>query len=274
MAEPLALVQRDAELRAWLAAEQAADKLIAAKLKAAPLPEDLLEQVCAGTQARLTMWRQASLPDVEGGILLSRIASTSPSKLVFTDALTLAEVYPPGCPEGFRGTATKDGRRYSRTLAMAACFALLGLIAALWLNHTPNAAPGSFAAYRTDMAQLLREFPKLDIATDRLPEVRQWLSQQHPLMKADLPKALEQFPSIGCRTVEWQGKKLALVCFMVEGQVVHLFVMPRDTFPDAGSSTTPTFANVGSQNTASWGSNDNQYLLVTQADQAVLQKLL
>ena len=34
VAEALALVQRDAELRAWFAAEQAADKAIAAKLKA------------------------------------------------------------------------------------------------------------------------------------------------------------------------------------------------------------------------------------------------
>lgn len=124
------------------------------------------------------------------------------------------------------------------------------------------------------MAQFLREFPKLDIATDRLPEVREWLSQQHPLVKADLPKELERFPSIGCRTVEWHGKKLALVCFMVEGQVVHLFVMPRNTFPDAGSSATPTLAKVGSQNTASWANGENLYLLVTQADKAVLQKLL
>ena len=272
LAGALALVQRDAELRAWFEAEQDADAAIAIKLKAAPLPEGLLEQIRVGTQARIAMWRQASLPEVEGGILPPGIASASQSEFDPADAPISAEFFPQGWKPGF--TAAKDGRRYSLTLALAACFALLGLIAALWLNHTPNAAPGSFAAYRTDMAQLVREFPKLDIATDRLPEVRQWLSQQHPLMKADLPKALEQFPSIGCRTVEWRGKKLALVCFMVEGQVVHLFVMPRNTFPDAGSSATPTFANVGSQNTASWGSNDNQYLLVTQADQAVLQKLL
>lgn len=222
MAEALALVHYDAELRAWFEAEQAGDKAIAAKLKAAPLPEELLAQILAGTRERIA-----------------------------------------GRP-----------RRPSFTLAMAASFALLGLIAALWLNRTPAASPGSFAAYRTDMAQFLREFPKLDIATDRLPEVRQWLSQQHPLMKADLPKALEQFPSIGCRTIEWQGKKLALVCFMVEGRVVHLFVMPRTAFPDANVNATPALAKVGSQNTASWATSDNLYLLVTQADKALLEKLL
>jgi hypothetical protein len=216
------MVAQDAELREWFAAEQAADKLIAAKLKAAPLPPDLLEQVRAGTRARIM-----------------------------------------GKP-----------RRPALTLAMAAGFALLGLLAALWFNRPPTAPAGSFAAYRADMAQFLRTFPKLDIATDRLPEVREWLSQQLPLGQANLPKALERFPSIGCRTVEWQGKKLALVCFMVEGQVVHLFVMPRRAFPDATLNPTPTFAKVGPQSTASWSSGDNLFLVVTQADEALLRKVL
>ena len=222
MAEALALVQRDAELRAWFEAEQAADKAIAAKLKVAPLPDDLLARIHGGTRQRIA-----------------------------------------GKP-----------RRPSLTLAMAASFALLGLIAVLWLNRTPAASPGSFAAYRTDMAQFLREFPKLDITTDRLPEVREWLARQHPLMPAQIPRGMERFPTIGCRTIEWQGKKLALVCFMVEGEVVHLFVMPRTAFPDAALSPTPMLARVGPESTASWSSGDNLYLLVTQADKALLEKLL
>jgi hypothetical protein len=222
LAEALALVQRDAELRAWFEAEQAADKAIAAKLKTVPLPDDLLERVRSGTQARLA----------------------------------------------------DRSRRPSFTLAMAASLALLGLVAALWLNRPPSVMPGSFAAYRVDMAQFLREFPKLDITTDRLPEVRAWLTQQHPLTRANIPPEFQRFPSIGCRTVEWEGKKLALVCFMVEGQVVHLFVMPRSAFPDAPLNPTPLFAKVGQQNTAGWSNGENLYLVVTQADEALLRKVL
>lgn len=222
LAEAMALVQQDAELRAWFEAEQAADKAIAAKLKAAPLPEDLLARVRAGTQARIA-----------------------------------------GQP-----------RRSSLALAMAASFAVMGLIAALWLNRTPAVLPGSYAAYRADMAQFLRDFPKLDLATDRLSEVRDWLSRQHPAVRAKIPPGMERFPSIGCRTVDWQGRKLALVCFMVEGQVVHLFVMPRTAFPDAGLSSTPWFAKVRQLNTASWSSEDNLYLVVTSGDGAILPKLL
>lgn len=222
LAEALALLERDAELREWFAAEQAADKLIADKLKAAPLPPDLLERVRTGTAARM-----ASKP-----------------------------------------------RRPVLALALAASFALLGVIAALWLNRAPAPAPGSFAACRADMAQFLRTFPKLDIATDRLPEVRAWLAQQHPLVPANLPKGLEQFPSIGCRTIEWQGKKLALVCFMAEGQAVHVFVMPHSAFPDAELNSTPGFAKVGTQTTASWARDDTLYLVVSAADEAFLRKVL
>lgn len=222
LAEALALVQRDAELRAWFEEEQAADKAIADKLKAAPLPDDLLARVRGGTQARL-----ASQP-----------------------------------------------RRLSLTLAMAASLALIGLVAALWLNRTPSAPPGSFAACRADMVQFLRAFPKLDIETDRLPEVREWLTRQHPLTQANIPKEFQKFPSRGCRTVEWEGKKLALVCFMVEGQVVHLFVMPRSAFPDAPITPAPILAKVGSQNTAGWSSGENLYLVVTQADETLLRKIL
>ncbi len=222
LAEALALVERDAALREWFAAEQAMDRAIAAKLKAAPLPEDLLECVRAGTRVR---------------------RAGKPRRLLFG-------------------------------LAMAASFALLGFIAVLWWKRTPSAPAGSFAAYRMSMAQFLREFPKLDITTDRLPVVREWLHRQHPLTQADLPKVLERFPSLGCRTVEWEGRKLALVCFMVEGQVVHLFVLPRALFPDANVNATPQLAKVGPQSTASWSNSENLYLLVTHADQTLLEKLL
>ena len=53
LAEAFARLEHDAELQAWFAAEQAADKIIAAKLKAAPLPEDLLAQIREGTLARI-----------------------------------------------------------------------------------------------------------------------------------------------------------------------------------------------------------------------------
>jgi len=163
--------------------------------------------------------------------------------------------------------------RHLMPLALAASIVFLISLAVFVVGRS-NPPTTRFAAMQAEMALFLREFPKLDLATDRLPEVREWLARQHSLTQGSLPKALERFPGIGCRTVEWEGRKLALVCFMVEGQVVHLFVIPRSAFPDAALSSTPVLAKVGPQNTASWSNRDNLYFVVTQAGEALLQKYL
>lgn len=221
-AEAFVLVSSDAELRAWYEAEQATDAIIAAKLKTAPLPPDLLANIRAGVAAR-----QAGRPR-------------------------------------FRPV----------TLALAASIVLLGLIAGLLLNRPASTEPGTFAAFRADMVTFLHEMPKLDIAADRAVEMRQWLNRQPSLASVQLPQGLEKFPGIGCRTVEWQGRKLALVCFMVEGRVMHVFVMPRATFPELPAANAPQFAKVGEQNTASWASGDSLYVIFTQSDESVLRAVL
>lgn len=159
-------------------------------------------------------------------------------------------------------------------LALAASLAFLGILAAVWLAKPPAHAPDSVAALRSDMAEFLSEFPRLDIAADRLPEVRNWLATQHSISEAEFPAALEQFPTIGCRTVEWQNKELALVCFMVEGHVVHFFMIPQGVLPDAGLESAPQYASAGEFNTAAWTADDRVYLALTRADEDFLQQWL
>lgn len=272
LAEAIAMVDRDEQLRKWFEAEQAVDAIIAAKVKAVPVPGDLLSRIQDGIQSRLAQGHPVSL--VESGIVTARPESGlgNIGAPEFTRDDLSAEVGLQGKEGDFKVVGYRWRRRVA--LAMAASLALLGLIAALWFHRPPAASPGSFAAYRADMARFLEEFPRLDIATDRHAEVRAWMQQRHPLTKANLPKALEHFPSIGCRTVDWQGKQLALVCFMVEGQVVHLFVIPEETFPDAGTHSSPVITRISGQTTASWSNHGIHYLLITSADKSLLERLL
>ena len=48
----------------------------------------------------------------------------------------------------------------------------------------------------------------------------------------------------------------------------------RDYEPAETLTPAPTFAKVSPQKTASWASDDNLYLVVTQTDQALLRKIL
>lgn len=184
-------------------------------------------------------------------------------------------------PEGLaaRIVAGRPAQRAShplRSLQILAFVASIALICCLlpWLIQKSQAPATPFQAMQLDLVRFLGDFPSLDLATDRLPAVRDWLNQQHPLTKANLPDSLERFPTIGCRTVKWENRQLALVCFMVDGEVMHVFVLPRAEFPDLRLSPTPEFTSVGSRNTAIWSENDNHYLVVTAAENDKLRRFL
>lgn len=223
IAEALACVEKDPDLQEWFADWQAFDNLLAAKLKAAPLPEGLLEQVNPATHV----------------------------------------------------PARQRRIRYVQPLALAACLMVLGVLAAIWLRPSaPDGAVPSLVALRADMADFLNEFPRLDLQTDRLEEARLWLAEQHPLTQVSLPADLQSFPTIGCRTVNWQGGKVALVCFMVDGEVVHLLLLPAGALPDGTSGSAPQYASAGRFQTASWVSGETRYLAMTPGDEDLLRGLL
>jgi len=182
---------------------------------------------------------------------------------------------PPELPARIQaGLVVRRERRRQQYLALAACVALLAVVTGFWLARPKPQAATPFSAYRQEMADFLKQFPRLDLQTERLTEIRQWLEREHAIARVEIPAGLEKFPGIGCRTVEWRGKKLALVCFMVEGEVVHLFVIPRSQFPEAPLDATPQFAEPGGMTAAWWQKGDLTYVALTKGDQAFLRKCL
>lgn len=124
------------------------------------------------------------------------------------------------------------------------------------------------------MAGFLVDFPKLDLATEQWPDILRWLTNKPALARAEVPAGLQEFPGLGCRELKWRGKTLMLVCFAAQGEVVHLFVVPRAGLPDAPFTSTPAFARVKSWSTASWTHGEIAYLALTKGNQAFLEKLL
>jgi hypothetical protein len=174
---------------------------------------------------------------------------------------------------GRKASLEKARHRYGLPLALAASVALLLALGVL-VSGRRQPPPTEFAAFRADMAAFLVTFPKLDLATDQWPEIKRWLALQPALADAEIPPGLQKYPGIGCREVQWQGKRLMLVCFAAEGEIVHLFVVPLGDLPGAPAVSKPALVRVKGWNTANWTQGKTTFVALTKGDKAFLEKLL
>jgi Protein of unknown function (DUF3379) len=164
-------------------------------------------------------------------------------------------------------------RRYWMPLALAASVVLLLSLGLLTFGRFKS-PPTEFAAMRADMAGFLAEFPRLDLATDQWPEIVRWLARNPALTSVEIPPSLKQFPGLGCREVRWRGKRLMLVCFAAQGEIVHLFIIPKSELRDGTFPPAPVYARVNSWSTASWSQGDVVFLTLTKRDEKFLNNLL
>jgi hypothetical protein len=162
--------------------------------------------------------------------------------------------------------------RYLMPLAWAASLVFLLSVGALLLR--PKPLETEHAALRADMAGFLVEFPRLDLATDQWPSIQRWLAQKPSLARAEIPAHLQKYPGIGCREVQWRGKRLMLVCFAVQGDIVHLFVLPKSDVAGAPLGSSPMFASVKGWSTASWSRGDVTFLALTRGTETFLKGLI
>jgi len=134
--------------------------------------------------------------------------------------------------------------------------------------------PSQLASFRETMAQrsaLMQEhivFQSHDIV-----QIKQWLQGQNMATNFDLPTLLQGGTPQGCRLVDWNGHKATMICFMLNGQHMDLFVINRDSLPNFPENGAPQFAEANGLMTATWASGGKVYLL-TGGSKELLQKVL
>ena len=161
-----------------------------------------------------------------------------------------------------------------RWLPLAACLALLLGLVAFWPGG-PEASKTRFQAYQTHLADWLAAFPPLEREAEKLADLKSWLrGQPGGLADFTLPAALERFPTIGCRRVQWRDRTATLVCFMVDGESVHVVMLPGPSLEGAPAFSTPEFERAGELNLASWSRDGTLYVVLTKAPDAVLRRSL
>ena len=153
--------------------------------------------------------------------------------------------------------------------AAAAMILLLGLAAFIFLPQKPS----PLAAFRETMARYsMQERGHVAFESHDVAKIQEWL-QGRGVENFELPAALQGKPAQGCRVVDWNGRKATLVCFVVGGEHMDLFVMDRADLPNLPENSPPQFAEAGGLTTATWASGGKIFLL-TGDDKKRLQKIL
>lgn len=159
-------------------------------------------------------------------------------------------------------------------LALAASLMLLatfGLSQLIGKGHRGAA----FAEFRASVVTASQEMPHVSFMDSRLASIQTHLRSTQAPDEFVIPEGLGEASFKGCRVLEWNGKKVSLICLhLQDGRHVDLLVVREVEWDETGPGAGPVFAHVGAMNTASWSRNGRTYILSAGASDEELRRLV
>jgi len=124
-------------------------------------------------------------------------------------------------------------------LALAAVVALSAVILVPMYNRR-NAGRQLVEQYRKANLSMLGAVPapRLDLITASFPRTQEYLAKMQAPCVPSLPAALLGLPTVGCKTLRWNGHILSLTCFYLpSGELLHLFVIAQEALGSIDTGT-------------------------------------
>jgi hypothetical protein len=154
--------------------------------------------------------------------------------------------------------------------ATAAVLVLLGLISVRLRPRVPD----RFANYQTRMVSDAQREYVMDLVTNDMRQIRQFMAQHDAPADYDVPRGLERLQLTGGGRLTWRSNPVAMVCFdRGDKQMLFLFVMKRSAVKDPPPAT-PRIAGVSQMLTVSWTKGDNTYILAGPEEPDFVKKYL
>jgi hypothetical protein len=181
---------------------------------------------------------------------------------------------PPDLKERILKGAPAPGKiiRWSRPVlwAAAATIAFALVFAAI---QAPRGEKTDFQSFRDRMVQkTLRDY-RMDMVTNDVPTIRQYLAANNAHADFALPKGLAKLPGQGCAVLKWRDQTVSLVCLEpAPKQTLYLYIVDRKAVPDAPANEAPVFAQVKKLTTATWTDSKKEYFLATFGDEQSLRR--
>jgi uncharacterized membrane protein YbaN (DUF454 family) len=152
-------------------------------------------------------------------------------------------------------------------LAAAAAIAIMIGLGALWLR--PKQAE-RFSFYRARMVRVVLHEYQMDIVTNDLRRVRQYLAVKGAPADFPVPKSLAQLNITGGGRIPWRRDAASMVCFeRADKQMLFLFVIDRGVIN--GEPEAPKATKIGALQTVSWTHGANSYVLAGPDDEEFLK---
>jgi hypothetical protein len=156
-------------------------------------------------------------------------------------------------------------------LAAAAAVALFLGVAVFFLLPQK---PATLASFQQTMARYsMQEQEHVAFESHDIAKIDQWLQDNGAQANFNLPGLLQTGDPQGCRLVDWNSHKATMICFMLKGEHMDLFVMDHSALPELSENGAPQFAKAGRVMTVTWVKGQKVYLL-TGDDKQILEKVL
>ncbi len=280
-AEALAWAAKDRELGEWLARERSSDAGFAKALNAVSIPSALREEILAGLE--IERGGDDGQPDAFDVCVIGAMAAVHPpaslrgeilSAMERTAAPVKTRRFPwrwaaPAAAAAGIALALLISNRGSRSSGYVPVDELVGAPTTAPAEEGNNIVPASYPLpIRAVEAGFIKTFEApgftLDLTNpDHHLLFDHLLSKKLPCPNRCLPKGLKDIPGLGCRELEIDGKRGALVCFKQENDLVHLVVFKRcDVKCKLPKTGKPDLGHHGKWSVARWEEDDWVFVLM------------
>jgi hypothetical protein len=162
-------------------------------------------------------------------------------------------------------------RRLWAIAAMAMIFTGLGLFHSLWPRDDSEDWENRSLA---TLSGLVSGREKFDMQSPSVADLQQWL-RGRGAPSAALPASIQRLASAGCKTFDWNGHSVSLICFHGPGgQMVHLAMVERAALSRPPPQGSPEYEAKDGWRLACWSQGDMAMMLATRAPEAQLHVLL
>lgn len=163
--------------------------------------------------------------------------------------------------------------RQPQNIASIAAALLIIATGLIFLKRLPQ-EDQTFGGFRARMVGFaLREY-RMDIHTNLLAEVQNFLAQNGAPAQFALPAPLASIPVKGGAKLAWQGKPVSMVCFTGSaGQTLYMFII-ETALAASSAASAPEVMTIKNLSTATWAADGKTFLLAAPMTADELGKLV